>query len=672
MTNNEAPDHTYHVVLIGIDAYSLLDNRSQLHGCVSDIDSMQELLLDRVGIPPSQITRLVSPHPTPERHSTIAPRPATSANIREALTELGSEKVGPDDRVLIYYAGHGARPEIRRATPSLRGDFAQRREALVPEDGDMQGANVLFDFEFNALLAGIAGRTTSVTVVLDCCHSSGATRSLDGAASNTRFVDIGPVEISDDRASAMDSGADAMSAGLAAASVDACQVVAACLSHEYAHEVPKNISPGQTRSGLLTHSLTTALGQISDDEVASVSWGRLWNEVRANIETEPEANGRQHPWMSGGLAREWLGGPPNDGDVGLGIERDTSKPNAYVIRAGSTAGITSGARIAVYDAQPDKFPRLGSDEDRAARFSDVLLEVSETTPSRAMARAIGEPFDLPPGVRGRLIQAGEAELLACAVLPEDSDIVEALAASDLLEVTTDARALARLERQDDASWILTDDVHGADPGSPVLARLAAADAARGARDLLEHYVRYSGPSRMAKRCPDLPGALRLTLLACATERVEQSELPGLTPIPTELDGSYSLTSLDDKFCVRVQNASNEVLQVSLFISSADGTVARLDTTTIDPGASEYFWPHSEVGRAFQAWVESGRCIDRMVAIGTTDVASDLKHLEEASTFLPKATRGMTGPPSAPPVAPPPPADQWTAVEIILRTSAQHA
>src|SRR5207253_11449897 len=57
-------------------------------------------------------------------------------------------------------------------------------ESLVPVDfnstpGEPQ---LLLDFEFNRLLAAVAKRTRSVAVILDCCHSTGATREVVGGA----------------------------------------------------------------------------------------------------------------------------------------------------------------------------------------------------------------------------------------------------------------------------------------------------------------------------------------------------------------------------------------------------------------------------------------------------------------------------------------------------------
>ncbi len=173
----------YHVLLVGIDAYPV----SELYACVNDIDAVERLLHERAGIPLEDITRLASPHPNTPHETKVAQRPATLANIRAELARLATDLVQPNDRVFIYYSGHGTR------TPITGPQGAFRCESLVPVDfkqptGEYQ---LLLDFEFNRMLAAIAKRTTSVAVVLDCCNSAGATRDVeDEASGKARSMDL--------------------------------------------------------------------------------------------------------------------------------------------------------------------------------------------------------------------------------------------------------------------------------------------------------------------------------------------------------------------------------------------------------------------------------------------------------------------------------------------------
>src|ERR1700722_14486484 len=116
----------FHVLLVGIDSYQ----SRPLHGCVNDIDAVQQLLIERAGIEGELITRIASPHLGDKPQTKIAEKPATLANARAALAQLGSEDVKPDDRVFIYYSGHGG----RAVATGPQGTFAC--ESLVPVDYD--------------------------------------------------------------------------------------------------------------------------------------------------------------------------------------------------------------------------------------------------------------------------------------------------------------------------------------------------------------------------------------------------------------------------------------------------------------------------------------------------------------------------------------------------------
>ena len=158
---------------IGVDAYPAGFN--SLAGSVNDIDAVEGVLFDPPGsgIPPAQIrlTRLAAPGAGAATVSRFAAqtRLPTHDNIRDALLALAGPDVQPGDRVLIYYSGHGDQKQIA-------GSLVWH-EALVPCD-----VQYLYDFEVNALLHAISARTSDLTVILDSCHSGGATREDVDAA----------------------------------------------------------------------------------------------------------------------------------------------------------------------------------------------------------------------------------------------------------------------------------------------------------------------------------------------------------------------------------------------------------------------------------------------------------------------------------------------------------
>src|ERR1700689_633900 len=103
---------------------------------------------------------------------------ATYANVKGALSSWVREGVGPNDRVLIYFSGHGTRlPDLKPGSDSKEDD------AMVLYDvqpGNVQGhatlKNVLMGRELGEAIAAIPSQ--DVLVLVDACHSGAATRDI--------------------------------------------------------------------------------------------------------------------------------------------------------------------------------------------------------------------------------------------------------------------------------------------------------------------------------------------------------------------------------------------------------------------------------------------------------------------------------------------------------------
>ncbi len=655
MTSAVGDSASYHVLLVGIDDYTA----RPLRGCVNDIDAVQALLIDKVKVPPERILRLASPRrkppaagtaaaagPVPGPPGAVPEQPATLANIRSAFTEI-AQRAKQGDRVFIYYSGHGARAEFAR-----QGRPTFFRESLVPADFDATPERrLLCDHELNHLLRQIAVRTASLTFVLDCCHSGGATRDMGMTA---RTCDLGlavPLTDTDIYIEPTSDTTTRRGDGLAWA-VDHCHVVTACLDHELAQESDNGAGVAH---GLLTSAFVSALGAVDPAELTSVPWSQIWQDMRASVETR---NPWQHLGMRGNAARAVLAGPPVDGDPGIPV-RGTG--DVYELGAGSLTCVTPGAVVAVYGEQPVDFPPLGSAADHQARHG--LLRVTSATLSTATARWEGAPFELPRSPRGRLVAAGETARLRCAVVPDNAKVVQALRGSPLLEVVERRHAQVRLE-QAGGRWLVTDDVHGLAPGSELFA-LSEHQLDR-ARDVLEHYFLYALPLRMAQSVGKA-GMLQLTVLACATAlspaAAQDTDLPEARTVGRSV---YDLAA-GARVCFRVDNTSSERLRVTLLNSAASGKVQLLGDQIIDAQSSYVFWASSALGEPFAMAVPDGRqqCIDRLTAIGTTGLTTDVSYLRVDRRFsdvLP-TTRGERDIGHAPG----PPVEQWTATQAIVKT-----
>jgi Caspase domain len=647
-------DPRYHALLIGIDAYSV----KPLRGCVNDIDAVHGLLRERANIPDESITRIASPHPNSTRETKIGEKPATLTNIRAALSALGSDDVQSTDRVFIYYSGHGGRIPV----VGPHGTF--HSESLVPVDFNREPGQpkLLLDFELNRLLAAVAKRTSSVTVVLDCCHSTGATREMAvGHDARVRSLEF-PKDLNNQTPLRIEPGfAPSNWDARGAAVVDDCQVVAACLNHELAQET---LGDDGVRHGLLTRAFVKLLGQVDSGEVRSVPWARIWQRMRGSVE---EANPSQHLWMSGSYARAVLAGPPVDGDAGIALRR--TGPSEYAIDAGTLADIDKGARLAVYGDRPLIFPELGSREDDEARISKSLLIVVSAERASAVAQCESAPFELPPGARARLVVAGPAARLGCAVVPEDADVVAALGASELVSVVGEREAQVRLERQTDGAWVLSDDVSGAKPGYPPLVTLGP-DQLDFTRPTLELYTRYALPLKMATRCIDLPGQIQVRLLACPEDGLPEADAQkmDLPEVNWHEALGYAL-EIGTAFCVHVCNHSVRPLRVTLLNCAASGRVEFLGDQIVDARSYYRFWRGNTQGDPFVALVAQGArsCIDRLVAIGTTLMNNDLRYLRNDIRFSDILTRNPSSQGQTRDLYDNalPPVEKWTATQVLL-------
>jgi hypothetical protein len=670
---------TYHVLLIGIDRYPGYNN--SLSGCVNDIDAIEKMLLDPpgIGIPAEQIrvTRLAAPRPDRPVTSrfeteTLAP---TRANLVQSLKALAGPEINDSDRVLIYYSGHGHERQWE--------DSKVWHEALVPHNDAV--IEYLFDVEINGLINAIAARSSDLTVVLDCCHSAGATRDLSGidpqGTSRVLKTAMGgaPVAPPDLAALGLEDGGGGR--GVAAHLLQSPDpdylVVVACQSDEKAKEGAH--PSGQPCHGVFTHSLLNVLSGKDATQRAGLRWADIWPELLANAaERNAQLKQRpQHPWMIGRSERKVFGGAWEKADAGY---RVTRRPDGdYEVGAGSLMGVTEGAEIAVYGSEPRLFPVIGSREDMPIG----RLKVSNAGQSAAVAVLVGPEFDLE-GARGRLVKPGASQRLRVSLKPEDAGLRAQLERSPLLQVvsSTDADAEVEVITQPDGTWIIGEE-------EPLMAIVPPGET-RALRAGLEHLYRYNTVLRMAHNCSDIKDCLIVQLLDCGDEAAlaamsaEQLADPALPESPRDEARIYSLQP-GSRFCVKVTNSSSYRLNVTLLNCSAGGLVEYLGDATLRERATQVMWFENKLGEPFGAQSDdlpSGAgdvvlkpyTMERMIAIGTTRPDSDLGYLRldqrVQQVVNANFSRGGERPFGRPEKTSAAPAELWTATVIPIRIARQ--
>lgn len=138
-------------LLIGIN-YTILDNKLQLKGCISDSYKMKELITIHYGFKEEDITMLN------DEVEDIEYLP-TRTNILRELYEL--KKHSMDDEIWIYYSGHGS--YIR----DINGDEEGKYDSvMMPLDYRKRG--YILDDQLHKILNDYKSKTV---VIFDSCHS---------------------------------------------------------------------------------------------------------------------------------------------------------------------------------------------------------------------------------------------------------------------------------------------------------------------------------------------------------------------------------------------------------------------------------------------------------------------------------------------------------------------
>ncbi len=149
-------------LLIGVGRYAHFDDK--LNGVDLDLDMMLETAqlmgFNKHGI------------------KVLEHEDATADNLYNTFENWLMTGLEPQDRVLIYFSGHGSQvPDENNDEPDNFDEVLLLYDTtLTVKNGQPSLEGVLHDDRFNTLLAKI--KSHNILVILDACHSGSATRSL--------------------------------------------------------------------------------------------------------------------------------------------------------------------------------------------------------------------------------------------------------------------------------------------------------------------------------------------------------------------------------------------------------------------------------------------------------------------------------------------------------------
>ena len=277
-----------HALLIGINRYPNIPDQSgrDLAGCLNDVQLMLDLLRP-VGF---EVELLLGDY-------------ATRDGIRQAVEGL-IQRVGSGDTVVLYFSGHGS---------TLRGRSGHVYQTLVTGDSgrDSFPNRDLLDVEVQLWLRRLSRQAGDVTLLVDCCHSGGLSRSGDpGVRVRSISQDDRPPESweqvvgteeevrelvtpgEDTRSGSQGSG-DTMGWGRGG-----WRVLSACGADELAIE-RSGPRTGDLAHGIFTYSLASVL-----EGYRTVPWEALvWDKI-VELDLRPAMrNGEPRPRLDDGRER---------------------------------------------------------------------------------------------------------------------------------------------------------------------------------------------------------------------------------------------------------------------------------------------------------------------------------------------------------------------------------
>lgn len=429
MTERAYAGPNLYALLIGIDCYlpnerSGTPNRINLSGCVRDINRVEEFLRAGVGLSESRVLKLTAADDGSGRPVGPTENWPTRENIIGAFRRLG-ELAAPGDHVYIHYSGHGGRVKTPPRLQHIKGG-AGFDEALVPADYNFREDKFLRDFELSYILRGYVERELVVTVVLDSCHSGGAThgggrrglRQKNGTAVRSLGI-IGdvfpppesPVAPDEELAASWHERSRAPARDLDVGSSWLIEpkgyvLLAACRPSEYAYE---HAFDGAEQTGVLTYWLLDSLRSLG----VRVTFKTLYDRVLAKVHSRFP---NQTPQLQGECDRVIFASAKVRPPQGVAVLQVAAAKGEVVLNVGQAQGVSRGALFAVYPRGETDFARV---ERRRALVS---ITAPDATESRAviMARLGGGLIE--QGDHAVLLAPGAAKVWrTLRLVPGDGD-----------------------------------------------------------------------------------------------------------------------------------------------------------------------------------------------------------------------------------------------------------
>jgi len=395
-----------HALLIGIDGYKPNQLYKSLRGAVRDINLVETFLKQTLQIPPERIHKLTAPNQ--EDMALLAARSAqeepTYENIVNAFKDI-TEIAKPGEQVYFHYAGHGGRATT--VYPNLKqGSGEQHDEGIVPMDiGDTAEGRYLRDVEMTTLLKRMTDKGLIVTVVLDSCHSGGATRGdaeIRSGGQPDTLTRTGESLVATREELERNWLEETRQQGIGVAGLPQARnyvLLAACRPNEYAYEYSPN--GGTEKNGALTYWMIDTLNSIATSGL-SLTYKLLHDRVNAQIQSKfPQ----QIPMIVGESERLVFGSDRWSTPFTVSVIKVISDTQ-ITLNAGQAQGLSKGTRFSIYPFKTTDFT------DKARQVA--IVELTRVDASESTAKVL-KPEEGGIEVKGKLEPGAPAIMVSAPV-----------------------------------------------------------------------------------------------------------------------------------------------------------------------------------------------------------------------------------------------------------------
>jgi hypothetical protein len=486
--------------------------------------------------------------------------------------------------VYIHYSGHGGR--TRTNYPQSKGGEQGIDEALVPVDIGQTNGQYVRDIELGKLLKDLVNKGLIVTVVLDSCHSGGATRG-EAAVRGLDTIDETPRPVSDlagtaEELTATWSQLDAENTrGLHSSWLPAARdyvLLAACRPNELAYEYAFD-SETKQRSGALTYWLLDTLRQ----QTGSLTYKDLHDRLNGKIRTQFV---QQTPMLMGEGDRLVFGADRADIQYSIPVMTVDTAKNTVKLEVGQATGLRLGAEFAVY---PNGTTDFAKTDDRLAvvKISELGSTASQATLEPISGRPVVQAGDVAVLIAASTNLVKQVQLLAPPGFADGAKALQSLQSLLGLNVW-----LSVVEAGTPSHYIVTvngageyevcDQAGVAIPNLRPAVRIDAPNAAQTVIDRLVHLAKYHATESLDNFDKNSPlfGKIQVSWLGKSSRYDPVDPIPD---VPDAFDDPTNPTIQAGEWVfLKIQNNFSRAVNVAVLDLQSDWAIDQAHP--IDPGS----------------------------------------------------------------------------------------